>query len=271
MKRDTTTALDGSPVRFPPTLWTIVLDAKQAETERAESALGELCVYYREAILNYFRLKCRHHHDAEDLCGAFVEHLLKRKRLGSFERESCPRFRAYLSVALRNFYLDWIEQQKAAKRGSGKPDESVEALSEAGFESADEDRQLKQAVDLGIARTIHRGVMEALERQATDARRFEVLRSFIPFEQGAETYEQAARQLNLSPSGLRKAVFDLRRHYVLQFRAAVAPTVRNVRTEVDGEAGELLDLLPEAIALENIHPAPTQGVEGGSSASSKTI
>jgi len=36
----------------------------------------------------------------------------------------------------------------------------------------------------------------------------------------------------------------------MQFRAAVATIVRNLRTEVDDEAGELLDLLPEAVALE---------------------
>ena len=35
-----------------------------------------------------------------------------------------------------------------------------------------------------------------------------------------------------------------------QFRAAVATIVRNLRTEVDDEASELLDLLPEAVALE---------------------
>jgi len=252
MKKTTTSASDGKPVQFPPTLWTIVLEANQAETQRAELALGELCVYYREAIHSYFRLKCRHPQDAEDLSGAFFEHLLKRKRLGSFQREACPRFRAYLSVALRNFFADWIEQKRAEKRGSGQPDESLDVLREAGFETADEDRQLKQAVDLGIARTLHRQVMEALQNQAADRHRFDILRSFIPYEQGVETYEQAAKQLNITVPTLRKAVFDLRRNYVLQFRLAVAPTVRNVRTEVDSEAGELLDLLPEAISLESI-------------------
>jgi hypothetical protein len=60
--------------------------------------------------------------------------------------------------------------------------------------------------------------------------------------------------LNLSPAAVRQALFDLRRNYVLQFRAAIAPTVRNLLGEVDSEASELLDLLPEAIALENGQP-----------------
>src|SRR4030095_974949 len=118
--------------QFPPTLWTMVLDAKKADTQRAELALGELCVYYWESIRSYFQLKCRHAQDAEDLASAFVEHLLKRKRLGSLAREYCPRLRAYLSIALRNFFSDWIDQQRAAKRGSGQPEESVEVLREAG-------------------------------------------------------------------------------------------------------------------------------------------
>ena len=92
--------------------------------------------------------------------------------------------------------------------------------------------------------------MAALAESATDPRRFEVLRGFVPFEHGADTYEQAAAQLQLPVPALRKAVFDLRKNYVQQFRAAVALTVGDPRPEVDAEASELLDLLPEAVALD---------------------
>jgi DNA-directed RNA polymerase specialized sigma24 family protein len=248
---ETSGSIDAGPVQFPLTLWTIVLEANQAEPERAQEALGELCVHYRDAILGYFRLKCQHHQDAEDLAGAFIAHLLERKRLDSFKRSSCSRFRSYLSVALKNFFADWIEKRNAAKRGAGKPEESIEVLREAGIESSADDPQLKRAVDLGIARAIHQQAMSALAKKASDHRRFEILRNFIPYEHGAETYALAAKQLNLSPPAFRKAVFDLRKNYVQQFRAAVAPTVRNARGEVDDEARELLDLLPEAIALES--------------------
>ena len=37
-----------------------VLEAKQAEPERAQEAMGKLCVHYQDAIRGYFRLKCRH-------------------------------------------------------------------------------------------------------------------------------------------------------------------------------------------------------------------
>ena len=247
---ETCGSTDAGPVQFPPTLWTIVLEAKQLEPERAQEALGKLCVHYREAIHDYFQLKCRHHHDAEDLASAFIAHLLERKRLGAFDRGSGSRFRAYLSVALKNYFIDWVKKRNAGKRGDGKPEESIELLREAGIESSAEDPQLKRAVDLGMTRVIHRGVMAALAEKASDKERFEVLRYFIPYEHGAETHEKAAKQLNLSATALRKAVFDLRKNYVQQFRAAIVPTVRNARGEMDDEARELLDLLPEAIAQE---------------------
>jgi len=229
----------------------MVLEAKQADPERAQKALGELCVHYREAILDYFRLKCRHHQDTQDLASAFVAHLLERRRLGSFDRESCPQFRAYLSVSLKNFFGDWLDKRNAMKRGDGTPDESLENLREAGVELRSDDVQLHRAVDLGIARLVHQRVMAALETKATDPHRFMVLREFVPFEHGSETYEEAARNLGLSTEAMRKAVFDLRRSYVRSFRAEVAPTVRNVRREVDDETSILLELLPEAVVLES--------------------
>jgi hypothetical protein len=166
-----------------------------------------------------------------------------------------PAFSRLPECGPKKLFADWIEKQQADKRGGGRPEESLELLREAGIESPDDNPQLQKAVDLGIVRAIHRRVMETLANNASDRRRFDTLRPFVPYEQSTDTYEGAARQLKLSPSALRKAVFDLRKAYVVQFRAAVAPTVRNIRTEVDDEASELLDLLPEAIAMENRAPA----------------
>ncbi len=253
----TTNSPGGGPVQFPATLWTVVIEAKDGEPERAQNAIGQLCVHYREAMLGYFRLKCRHQQDAEDLTGEFIEHLLERSNLGSFDRQDCPRFRAYLSVALRNFFGDWLKKRGAAKRGDGSPDASVDLLSQHGFEFPVDDSQLKRAVDLGFARLVHQRVMAALGKKAPELKRFAVLREFIPFEHGSDSCEQAGRQLGLSAGAFRKAVFDQRKSYVQLFRAEVAATVRSVRRDVDDEASELLDLLPEAVALERVNaPRP---------------
>jgi len=250
---ETTQSGLGGPVHFPATLWTVVLEAKQSEPDRAQKAVGQLAAHYREAILDYFRLKCRHHEDAEDLTGDFIAHLLERSSLVSFDKEACPRFRAYLSVALRNFFGDWLRKRAAAKRGDGTSDESVELLREGGVEFAMDDAQLRRAVDLGFTRLVHQRVMKILKDKAQNPKRFEVLRDFIPFEHGSESYEQTARQMGLTLGAFRKAVFDQRKSYVQLFRAEVAPTVRSVRVDLDAEARDLLELLPEAVVLED-HP-----------------
>lgn len=252
MKHPNESSAGGSgPIQFPPTLWTVVLEAKQAEPERAQEAMGKLCVHYQEAILGYFRLKCRHHHDAEDLASAFMAHILEQSRLASFDRDKCARFRAFLSSVLKNFFLDWLEKRNAAKRGDGKPDDSIEALRESGVDFSANEAQHKHSLDLELARLVHRRVMASLETAASDPNRFQVLRDFVPFEHGQATYEAAAKRLKLSGPTLRKAVFDLRKNYAQKFRIEVAPTVRDVRVELDNEASELLDLLTEAVVLDS--------------------
>src|SRR2546428_12011285 len=64
-------------VDFPPTRWTLVLEASEGEEGKAQQAIAELCEHYRSAIQGYFRMKCRDPHAAEDLAGAFVLHLLE--------------------------------------------------------------------------------------------------------------------------------------------------------------------------------------------------
>jgi RNA polymerase sigma-70 factor (ECF subfamily) len=252
MKRLDESAPSGSDVAlpFPPTLWTVVVEAKHDDPERARKALGELCVHYRGAILGYFLLKSHHRQNAEDLTGDFILRMLDPKHLACFDSDSCPRFRHYLITALKRFFIDGLDKQNAKKRGDGQLTESYEDLCQSGADFPLDDARLNRAVDLGITQLIHNQVMAVLEKKAADPDRFRVLRDFVPFEQTNETYEQAARRLGLSVAALRKAIFDLRKNYAQQFRVAVAPIVRNVRNDVDDEASHLLDLLPEAVALE---------------------
>lgn len=245
------TAGGSGPIEFPPTLWTVVLQAKQADPEQAQEAMGKLCVHYQEAIRSYFRLKCRHPQDAEDLEGAFMVHLLERSRLGSFEREKCTRFRAFLSTVLKNFFLDWLEKRKAAKRGDGLPEDSIEALREFGVDFPNEDARFTHEIDLEFTRLVHRRVMSRLEANAKDAERFDALRDFLPFEHGEATYERLASRLQKTVGNLRKIVCSLRRDYASQFRAEVAPTVSNIGAELNDESSLLLDLVTEAVVLES--------------------
>ncbi|PWU10148.1 MAG: hypothetical protein C5B50_26025 [Verrucomicrobia bacterium] len=247
---DETTRCGAGLVEFPVTLWSVVLEAKSAEPERARRAIGELCAHYREAIVAYFQVKCRHWQDGEDLAGDFIAHLLERNQLASFDPQGCPRFRLYLSAALKHFFYDWVRKRAAAKRGDGTPDESFERLREGGIEFPCDDAQLNRAVDLAFARSVHQRVMAALKAKMPDPQRFAALSDFIPFEQGEDTSQEAAKRIGLSAAAFRKAVFDQRRNYVQFFRAEVASTVGGAQKEAEDEASQLLDLLPEAVAVE---------------------
>lgn len=230
-------------VEFPPTLWTLVLQAAHAEPEKAQNALGELCERYRLAIRAYFALKCRNPQTAEDLTGSFILRFLEKNRLRHFERRENLRFRNYLSRALKNFLRDHLPEP---------PSESLESH----ITEASEEPHLDSELDAELAVAIHHRALNLLAQQATKpetARRLEVLRPLILREGEGDEYQNGAKALGLSPNALRQAVFRLRNQYYETFRSEVAQTVGYQRGELEAEMRYLMSLLPKALESRSSH------------------
>ena len=254
------TTIHSGPVQFPPTSWTVVLEATKDEPELAQKALGELCAHYREAALDFFRIKCRRREDAEDVTGEFIARMLEGKALASFDRQKCPRFRHFLARSLLNCFRDWCDKQKSAKRGGGQADACLSEFMDAGLDAMD-DRQIEQAFDLQLVMFVHRRAMIRLESEAGDRARFEALRGFVPFELSHETQEEVAKNLSISIGALRKALFTLRKKYADFFREEIQPMTANP-TDAESEFSYLLDLLPEAAALDRQQGRLSSGAAG---------
>jgi RNA polymerase sigma factor (sigma-70 family) len=104
---------------FRPTLWTVVLRAKDPEAPDRREALERLFQVYWKPV--YFHI--RRTHDAEaaqDIAQGFFTTFLEKDYLKSVEREK-GKFRTFLCVALRHYMADENDRARALKRGGGKP------------------------------------------------------------------------------------------------------------------------------------------------------
>lgn len=206
-----------SPSLFPPTLWTVVHEATSSEPDRARTALGELCLMYREPARAWLIRTGTPADEAEDLIQSFIADLLRRNPFDGYVRGT-SKFRSYVVECLKRFRRDAWRKQQAAKRGAG--------TSTVPFDDHDPgctDR-MDHSLDSEFAWHVHRRachrIRERFERSGR-VERFDVLRPLILGATAGESYEALGERLGLKVGAVKKAVFDLRNDYYEAFRAEV--------------------------------------------------
>ena len=109
---------------FVTTRWTRVVRAKGG-TEDAQAALSELCETYYAPVRQFVRAWTRNDDKADDLTQGFFAKVLKG---GAFDNAAPERgrFRSFLLGSVKHFLMDMRDREKAAKRGGGKAQESIE-------------------------------------------------------------------------------------------------------------------------------------------------
>src|SRR5215212_5255991 len=95
----------GAGARFPPTLWSMVLQAGQSNKAQSREALATLCQAYWYPLYAFLRQEGHTPHDSEDLTQAFFLHLLEHNRLDNVRQEK-GKFRSFLLASLKHFRAD---------------------------------------------------------------------------------------------------------------------------------------------------------------------
>jgi RNA polymerase sigma-70 factor (ECF subfamily) len=144
------TAIGGDNVRFQPTAWTVVREARDGSRDALDRLIA---VYWKPA---YFFIRRRGHdiEAAKDLTQAFFGSLLERE---FFARASADRgkFRSYLLGALSHFLSDEFDRARAQKRGGEFNFVQAEielASSEATPEQAFRSRWAKEILSRAMAK-----------------------------------------------------------------------------------------------------------------------
>src|ERR1017187_7858797 len=126
-------ASDMPPARgaFPPTQWSMILDAGEGSESVARAALEAMCRQYWYPLYSFVRGQGRTHHEAEDCTQEFLARLLASDGVARARPER-GRFRSFLLMSLRNCMANEWQRGQAAKRGAGQSPLSLD------FEAAGE-------------------------------------------------------------------------------------------------------------------------------------
>jgi DNA-directed RNA polymerase specialized sigma24 family protein len=203
---------------FPPTLWTVVMEAAEGDPTQVAEALQKLCAIYRVPILTFLLRRGLQHADAEDLSQQFTQHLLEENRFKHFVRGK-TKFRSFLLECLQRFVRGEWRKASAEKRGGGKellPLEVNDCACQPSFE---------KLLDTKIALEINRRVIGRLNEKFTaggKGKRFEELQPFILGADDGVPYAIVAERLQMKANAVKKAVFDLREVYCQMFQEEVA-------------------------------------------------
>lgn len=231
---------------FTTTRWSMVVAAKQSQSEEARSALEVLCRTYWLPLYAYVRRQGHLRQEAEDLTQGFFARMLEKDYLVSVER-SKGRFRSFLLASLRHYILDDYKYARRQKRGGGAETISLDIEYAEERLSSDQDQTGSPEIifDRQWALAVTRSALEALAddyARLDKATLFETLKPFLMGSTQSESYSQTAESLGITQNALRVAISRLRQRYRELLRQEVAQTVAHPQ-DIDGEMRHLFQVI----------------------------
>src|SRR5262245_36710135 len=110
--------MGGTTGSFQPTLWTIVLRAKDPGSPDRRQALESLIQTYWRPVYVFVRRRGNDVETAKDLTQSFFQAFLEKDFLKNVSPEK-GKFRSFLQASLTYFLSDQFDRTSARKRGGG--------------------------------------------------------------------------------------------------------------------------------------------------------
>lgn len=228
---------------FPPTAWSMLLQAQGDVPAAAHRAWEALARSYWQPLYAFLRRRGIDHHTAADDIQGFFAHLLSRDFLRRVERGN-GLFRSFLLTSLQHWRADRHRAAQAQKRGDGAAHLSLQEMELAGSTLPASSASPEEAFDRRWARSAYDNALSALQdRLQARGRGPQFLHLQGLFNgQGTAPYHEIATSLGMSEGAVKQAALELRREFGLVLRAEVSRTVATAG-QVDGEIRYLLQLL----------------------------
>ncbi len=231
----------GAPM-FPATVWTAVLEAREADTPNALRALEGLAHAYWRPLYVFLRQRGRTHDAAEEEVQGFFAHLLSQDFL-RFVTPREGRFRTFLLASFTRWLNDQSDRARALKRGGGRAFISIEEFDSVREIPQPQNDTPEQAFDRRWAKEVFDHAMRNIAAAWHErAPLLAVLRPMLSGEKLAEDYSTIAARFGMSEGAVKKAAFDLRALFVRKIREEIRMTVRD-ESGVDEELRYLIQLL----------------------------
>ncbi|MBI4243250.1 MAG: sigma-70 family RNA polymerase sigma factor, partial [Planctomycetes bacterium] len=127
MARGKETTFMGQGSRFPDTIWSIILQAKESGSENYMKYMSVLASMYWRPVYKYIRVIWNKSvEDAKDLTQEFFTNILEKDYLKNISPEN-GRFRTYVIISLKHFLINMKDKRTAKKRGGDSITLSIEA------------------------------------------------------------------------------------------------------------------------------------------------
>ncbi len=195
--------MGGENATFPPTLWSEVLAARDASTDRRRHAFDRLLERYWKPVYAFLRFELRADSErSKDLTQAFFASMFERGALARVGPER-GRFRSFLRVAVRNFARNVLRDEGAKKRGGRHvqmPSAELLALAdrEAG-PAANAEEAFDSAWRLEVLRRGHEATRDHFLSTGRD-KTWQVFEAIALESDERPSYRQVADRLGLSVS-----------------------------------------------------------------------
>jgi len=207
---------------FPPTAWTLVLEAGGAAPDHARE---ELCKTYWKPVALFLQSLGLSEPDAEDGAQEIMAQVFGSEGLKPFSREQ-GRMRHYLKSAARHYFFNHRRDANTRKRGGGAPTLSLDEMPPVPVSESACDALFDKAWALALCER----AMSALE--ASCARRgkgplFHALKPTLTLGEEVKPYAEIGSLFGVTEQQIRIEVFRLRRRLAEFLRAEVAATMQS--------------------------------------------
>lgn len=229
------------PEWFLTTHWSVVLNARAADSQKAKAALESLCRAYWYPLYAFVRRQGQSPHDAEDLIQGFFAQCIEKNYLHTADKQK-GRFRSFLLIALKRFLANEWDRARTRKRGGDRQIISLDAEERYAAEPADSLTPDK-LFERRWALTLLENVLEKLKVEQAAAGRSAIFTELQPVLTSRGTpYADLAKRLGLTESAVKVAVHRLRQRYRELLEAEIANTVSSP-SEISEERRYLLSIL----------------------------
>jgi RNA polymerase sigma-70 factor (ECF subfamily) len=228
--------------RFPTTSWTLIVAARQSQSEVSREALETLCARYWYPVYAFLRRKGLNSEEARDGTQDFFTVLLERDYLADVDRER-GKFRSFLLASAGHFLANRRDAQRTLKRGGGRSPLRLELEGAEGFYRAEPAHSLtpEALFEYRWARAVvDRSLLRLRDSYKGDD--FDMLKPFLLGETDRGEGVTVAERLGMSESAFKVAVHRLRKRYREVLRAEIAETVEDP-SQVEDEIRYLLTAL----------------------------
>jgi|JI10StandDraft_1071094.scaffolds.fasta_scaffold37908_2 RNA polymerase sigma factor (sigma-70 family) len=227
---------------FPPTAWTLVLAATEAD-----SAREELCKAYWPPVAKFLRSLGLSEPDAQDGAQEIMAQLMGQGGLSQIDRAK-GRLRHYLKAAARHHLFNLHRDANAKKRGGGTATLSLDEVEQTPAQDAVPD----ELFDKAWAFTLCERAMQRLE--ATYAARgkaplFSALKPALTLGDEVQRYADIGAMFGVNEKQIRIEVHRMRRRLAEFLRSEVAATLAHGTS--DSEVEEETRYLIRTLAHES--------------------